>query len=77
MIKTMHRVAIYLRISTFEQTTANQERELREVASRMGCEVILAQSASSDQQAKAGVITSLLLLLGRILETSCATPGTQ
>ena len=28
------------RVSTTEQTTANQERELREVASRMGCEVV-------------------------------------
>jgi DNA invertase Pin-like site-specific DNA recombinase len=34
MIKTMHRVAIYLRISTFEQTTANQERELSPARTR-------------------------------------------
>ena len=40
MIKANHRVAIYLRVSTLDQTTANQERELREVASRMGCEVV-------------------------------------
>src|ERR1700746_928795 len=40
MIKANHRVAIYLRVSTVDQTTANQERELREVASRMGCEVV-------------------------------------
>jgi DNA invertase Pin-like site-specific DNA recombinase len=40
MIKARQRVAIYLRVSTQEQTTANQERELREVASRMGCEVV-------------------------------------
>ena len=33
MIKVTHRVAIYLRVSTLDQTTANQERELREVAS--------------------------------------------
>jgi Resolvase, N terminal domain len=31
---------IYLRVSTVEQTTANQERELREIASRMGCEIV-------------------------------------
>jgi DNA invertase Pin-like site-specific DNA recombinase len=31
---------LYLRISTIEQTTANQERELREVADRMGCEIV-------------------------------------
>jgi len=40
MIKANHRVAIYLRVSTLDQTTANQERELREVVSRMGCEVV-------------------------------------
>jgi DNA invertase Pin-like site-specific DNA recombinase len=34
------RVAIYSRVSTTDQTAANQERELREVASRMGCEVV-------------------------------------
>ena len=39
MIKATQRVAIYLRVSTLDQTTANQERELREVASRMGCDV--------------------------------------
>jgi DNA invertase Pin-like site-specific DNA recombinase len=36
----MRRAVIYLRVSTIEQTTANQERELREIASRMGCEII-------------------------------------
>ena len=30
----------YLRVSTIDQTTANQERELRQVAERMGCEVV-------------------------------------
>jgi DNA invertase Pin-like site-specific DNA recombinase len=40
MIRARQRVAIYLRVSTTEQTTANQERELREVSSRMGCEVV-------------------------------------
>ncbi len=29
-----------LRVSTLDQTTANQERELREIASRMGCEIV-------------------------------------
>jgi len=29
-----------LRVSTVEQTTANQERELRDVAARMDCEVV-------------------------------------
>ena len=32
----MRRAVLYLRVSTIEQTTANQERELREVASRWG-----------------------------------------
>src|ERR1700724_2537006 len=40
MIKAAHRVAIYLRVSTADQTTANQERELREVASRMRCDIV-------------------------------------
>jgi DNA invertase Pin-like site-specific DNA recombinase len=35
----MKRAVLYLRVSTIDQTTANQERELREVASRMGCEI--------------------------------------
>jgi DNA invertase Pin-like site-specific DNA recombinase len=34
------RAAIYLRVSTSEQTTDNQERELRAAASRMGHEVM-------------------------------------
>src|SRR5512145_1378650 len=36
----MKRAVLYLRVSTIEQTTANQERELREIAARMGCEII-------------------------------------
>src|SRR5262249_21432602 len=32
---SMKRAVLYLRVSTTDQTTANQERELREVASRM------------------------------------------
>jgi Resolvase, N terminal domain len=31
---------LYLRVSTIDQTTANQERELREVATRMGCDIV-------------------------------------
>ena len=37
MIKKSHRVALYLRVSTDGQTTANQEQELRAVADRKGC----------------------------------------
>ncbi|MEW9305474.1 recombinase family protein [Labrys neptuniae] len=36
----MRRVAIYTRVSTDRQTTDNQERELREVADRMGWEIV-------------------------------------
>jgi DNA invertase Pin-like site-specific DNA recombinase len=36
----MKRAVLYLRVSTTDQTTANQERELREVSSRMGCEIV-------------------------------------
>jgi DNA invertase Pin-like site-specific DNA recombinase len=34
------RAVVYLRVSTIDQTTANQERELREVAGRMGYEIV-------------------------------------
>src|SRR5436190_15334294 len=36
----MKRAVLYVRVSTIEQTTANQERELRDVAGRMGCEIV-------------------------------------
>jgi DNA invertase Pin-like site-specific DNA recombinase len=36
----MKRAAIYLRVSTIDQTTANQERELRQVAERAGWKVV-------------------------------------
>ena len=36
----MKRAVLYLRVSTIDQTTANQERELREIAGRMKCEVV-------------------------------------
>ena len=35
----MKRAVLYLRVSTVDQTTANQELELREVAERMGCKI--------------------------------------
>jgi hypothetical protein len=40
----MKRAVLYLRVSTLDQTTANQERELRDVAGRMGCDVITASA---------------------------------
>ena len=36
----MKRAVLYLRVSTIDQTTANQERELRQVAERAGWEVV-------------------------------------
>ena len=36
----MKRAVLYLRVSTIEQTTANQERELCEIAGRMGCQIV-------------------------------------
>jgi len=36
----MKRAAIYLRVSTIEQTTANQERELRGIAERLGYQIV-------------------------------------
>ena len=36
----MKRAVMYLRVSTVDQTTANQERELRQVAERAGWEVV-------------------------------------
>jgi DNA invertase Pin-like site-specific DNA recombinase len=38
--RTGVRCAIYSRVSTDSQTTENQERELRAIAERMGCEVV-------------------------------------
>ena len=36
----MKRAVLYLRVSTLDQTTANQERELREVAKRAGWQIV-------------------------------------
>jgi DNA invertase Pin-like site-specific DNA recombinase len=36
----LQRAVFYLRVSTTDQTTANQERELRQVAERMECDVV-------------------------------------
>ena len=36
----MKRAVLYLRVSTLDQTTANQESELREIAARMGWEIV-------------------------------------
>jgi predicted site-specific integrase-resolvase len=34
------RAALYLRVSTLDQATVNQERELQAVAARSGCEIV-------------------------------------
>ena len=36
----MKRAVVYLRVSTLDQTTANQERELRAIAERVGYEIV-------------------------------------
>jgi DNA invertase Pin-like site-specific DNA recombinase len=36
----MKRAGLYLRVSTVDQTTANQERELQAIAERMGWEIV-------------------------------------
>ena len=36
----MKRAVLYLRVSTIDQTTANQERELRQIAERVGYEIV-------------------------------------
>ena len=36
----MKRAVLYLRVSTLDQTTANQERELRLVAERAGWQIV-------------------------------------
>jgi DNA invertase Pin-like site-specific DNA recombinase len=38
--EAMRRVAIYTRVSTDKQSTANQERELREIAERFGWDIV-------------------------------------
>jgi DNA invertase Pin-like site-specific DNA recombinase len=46
----MRRAVVYWRVSTLDQTTANQERELREVADRMGCEIVMGLQGSRHQR---------------------------
>jgi DNA invertase Pin-like site-specific DNA recombinase len=40
MGEVMKRAVVYLRVSTLDQTTANQERELRQVAERAGWQIV-------------------------------------
>ena len=55
----MKRAVLYLRVSTQDQTTANQERELREIAGRMGCDVVKVYKDHGISGAKLPAITSL------------------
>jgi len=38
---SMKRAVLYLRVSTLDQTTANQERELREIAGRPWAQLMI------------------------------------
>jgi DNA invertase Pin-like site-specific DNA recombinase len=49
----MRRAAIYLRLSTQDQTTLNQERELQEVATRMSCNIVKVYRDQGVSRAKA------------------------
>jgi DNA invertase Pin-like site-specific DNA recombinase len=57
-IHGMKRAVLYLRVSTIDQTTANQERELREIAGRIGCEItkIYKDHGISDAKAETSVL---------------------
>jgi DNA invertase Pin-like site-specific DNA recombinase len=57
----MKRAVLYLRVSTIDQTTANQERELRAIANRMGCEIvrIYKDQASAVQRAATSARVSM------------------
>ena len=61
----MRRAVIYLRVSTLDQTTANQERELREIAERMGCEVVKVYKRSGEavKQTEPSVIGPVLRII--------------
>jgi DNA invertase Pin-like site-specific DNA recombinase len=48
----MRRAVVHRRVSTLDQTTANQQRELREVADRMGCEIVMGLQGSRHQRTK-------------------------
>src|SRR6516162_6702401 len=51
----MRQAAVYLRVSTLDQTTANQERELRDVAARMGIEIVKVAAITAYPAPKAGI----------------------
>ena len=63
----MKRAVLYLRVSTLDQTTANQERELREIAGRMGCE-------SSRSTRTTGLVGPRLAMSGPLSTRSAAMP---
>lgn len=60
---TRPRAALYVRVSTREQTTENQERELRQWAERLGLEVVrvyaeTASGARADRSALAAPLAA-------------------
>jgi hypothetical protein len=57
--KKRTRVAIYSRVSTDKQTTANQERELREIADREGWEIVETYRDSGISGAKGATLDPL------------------
>ena len=70
----MRRAVIYLRVSTLDQTTANQERELRESADRMGCEIGSTRiAASAVPRAAIGGCSTPRAGIGECSQAGCET----
>ena len=55
----MRQAVIYLRVSTIDQTTANQERELREIASRMAARSSRSTGTTASAAPKAATTTGV------------------
>ena len=63
----MKRAVLYLRVSTLDQTTANQERELREIAGHW--------AARSSRSTKImALVVPRLAMSGLLLKRSAAMP---
>ena len=79
----MRRAVLYVRVSTIDQMTANQERELREIAGRMGCKIVKVYKArpcfkcstffpsSSDIQLRSSGLTTLSFSVQTMLRLIC------
>ena len=66
----MKRVAIYSRVSTDDQTTENQERELRAVAKRQGWQVVKVYTDHGVSGAKVRVKRGLGRLAAKLRDQS-------